>query len=115
MKILLIKNIFNSNRNFPHKDILALSAGGKKKSISFKNHTTCLQLSALILPKLLCVSYPQPASINFFHYTLEYGIDIMLIKFASTKLQGTAFTMEYRVRIQTDLNRLQRRSGEGTG
>lgn len=31
VKILLIKSIFNSNRNFPHKDILALSAGGKKK------------------------------------------------------------------------------------
>ena len=36
VKILLITNIFNSNRDFPDKDILALT--GKTKTISFENH-----------------------------------------------------------------------------
>lgn len=105
VKILLIINIFNSNRDFPDKDILALTR--KTKSISFENHTICLQLFTIVVfPKLFCMSCPRVASIHFFHYRLHDGRQIMLIKFASTKLEGTACTMEDRVRIQNDLNSL---------
>lgn len=113
VKILLVIGIFNSNRDFPDKDTLALT--GKPKSISFENLTTCLQLFAIVVfPKLFCMSCPSFASTHIFHYRLDDGREIMLIKFASTKLQGTACTMEDRVRIQNDLNGPWKRSGEGT-
>lgn len=92
-----------------------MELSAKPKSICFENHMTCLQLFATVVsPKLFCMSCPWLASTHFFHYRLDGGREIMLTKFASPKLRGTARTVEDKVRTQNDLNRLQKWSGEGT-
>lgn len=110
VKILLIINIFTSNRDFPKNGILALT--GKTKSISSENHMTCLQLFAIIVfPKLFYMSCPQFASTQLFHYRWDDRREIMLIKCISTKLQGTACTMKDRSGFRMTLT--GRRNGLG--
>lgn len=69
---------------------------------------TCLQLFATVVsPKLFCMlSCPWLASIHFFTTDWLMEERLCFTKFASTKLQGTAHTVEDKVRIQHDLNRL---------